>query len=137
QTPLPRHVAAAPPRAATAPAVAAPAAAAPPAAVSGGQLAQRTTLDSAGPGTAAPMTRSQPQSAPPAAPPPSEPARPRPSEQSVIVNEDAIGGGAPAAVPASAMLGGQRYLASTIYFAHGSASLTEAERREIADIARA
>src|SRR3546814_20979731 len=66
----------------------------------------------------------------------SEPPRPRVSEQSVIVNEDAIAGLSPAA-PVAGLSGGRRYLASTIYFGHGSANLTGAERREIADIARA
>lgn len=113
------------------------------------RLAEGTTLDSAGYGGAAPaaMPRSQPPVAPgraapsaaahtPAAPEAPEPSRPRVSEQSVIVNEDAIAGG-PAARPAVSTLGGRRYLASTIYFGHGSASVTEAERQEIARIAKA
>lgn len=124
RTPLPAHV-----TASRSPAPAAPAAAAD---TSSG-LAQRTTFDSAGSGSATSGTWSQPSSVPAA---PSEPPRPRVSEQSVIVNEDAIGG-APAAVPVATTLGGRRYLASTVYFGHGSASLTDAERREIADIAKA
>ena len=122
-----------------------------PASTGGGnsRLSEGTTLDSAGYGGAAPaaIPRSQPPAAParaapsaaaqtPAAPEPPEPSRPRVSEQSVIVNEDAITGG-PAARPAASTLGGRRYLASTIYFGHGSASVTEAERQEIARIAKA
>lgn len=130
QTPLPAHASASRP---PAPSSSIPSTPAPAAAGTSGRLAERTTLDSAGSGGAAPMTRSQP----PSAPPPSEPPRPRVSEQSVIVNEDAIGGGAPVVAPAAGTLGGRRYLASTIYFGHGSANLTDTERREIADIAQA
>lgn len=110
----------------------------------GSGLAERTVLDSAGPGTGPAVPRQQPQSAPPAearrpaaapsAPPP--PAEPRASEQSVIVNEDALGP-IPTVPRAAPGIGGRRYLAATIYFGHGSASLTAAERQEIARIAKA
>jgi len=51
----------------------------------------------------------------------------------VIVNEDAIGGG-PA--PTAPSFSGRPYLATTIYFGHGSARLTGAEQEAIAGIAR-
>lgn len=122
QTPLPSHV-----PSPTAPSPSAPSVA--------NRLAERTTYDSAGAGTGsvAQTARAQPPVPPPA---PSEPTPPRASEQSVIVNEDAIAGTV-AAAPLATSFGGRRYLASTVYFGHGSASITAGERQEIARIARA
>lgn len=88
------------------------------------QMAERTTLDSAGPAAGARAAPAEPAVGAPA---------PTASSQSVIVNEDAIGGGAVAASTFS----GRPYLASTIYFGHGSARLTAAELNAIAEIARA
>jgi len=88
------------------------------------QMAARTTYDSAGPSAAPRSAPSEPAASAPA---------PTASSQSVIVNEDAIGGGAFAAAPT---FSGRPYLASTIYFGHGSARLTAAEQAEIAEVAR-
>ncbi len=88
----------------------------------------RTTFDSSGGAASAPVPRSS--DAPTRTP--SAPAAPTASGQSVIVNEDAI-----AAAPVTPALGGQHYLASTIYFGHGSAQLTASERAELAEVARA
>lgn len=87
--------------------------------------AGRTTYDSAGSGTRAPAPRSEPATAA-ATPAPSA------SSQSVIVNEDAIGG-----APVAASFSGQPYLASTIYFGHGSSLVTAGERAALAEVARA
>ncbi|MEQ9332374.1 OmpA family protein [Thalassobaculum sp.] len=100
------------------------------------QTASRTTLDSAGSAarTPPPASREAGSIRAPAPEVSNQPSRQEPSasSQSVIVNEDAIGGSAPATVSFS----GRRYLASTIYFGHGSARLTDAERQTIAEIAR-
>ncbi len=87
------------------------------------QVASRTTYDSAGPSAAPRSAPSEPAASAPA---------PTASSQSVIVNEDAIGGGAFTAPTFS----GRPYLASTIYFGHGSARLSAAEQAEIAEVAR-
>lgn len=112
------------------------------------QTASRTTLDSAGPSAPPPAAmrevgsiRAPARDAGPASAPARSPARDggsvrapevSASSQSVIVNEDAIGVGAPAA----ASFSGRPYLASTIYFGHGSANLTGAEQKALADVAR-
>jgi outer membrane protein OmpA-like peptidoglycan-associated protein len=70
-------------------------------------------------------------SAEPVAPSAASP-QPTASSQSVIVNEDAI-----YAAPAARSFSGQAYLASTVYFGHGSANLTGGERQEIARVAQA
>lgn len=66
------------------------------------------------------------------APSPAASRQPTASSQSVIVNEDAI-----YAAPAARSFSGQAYLASTVYFGHGSANLTAGERQEIARVAQA
>lgn len=78
---------------------------------------KRTTLDSAG---SAPVSKPAPAASQPAA-----------SSQSVIVNEDAIGGPS-----AAASFTGQSYLAGTIYFGHGSAGLSGEDLAEIRRIAK-
>ena len=90
--------------------------------------ATRTILDSSDGAASAPVPRSADQPART----PSVPAAPTAGDQSVIVNEDAI-----AAAPTMPAFGGQRYLASTIYFGHGSARLTDSERAELVEVARA
>ena len=101
------------------------------------QSASRTTLDSAGAAarTPPPAPREAGSIRAPALDASDQASKQQPSasSQSVIVNEDAIGGSAPARVSFS----GRRYLASTIYFGHGSARLTDSERQAIAEIARA
>ncbi|MEQ8398621.1 OmpA family protein [Thalassobaculum sp.] len=96
------------------------------------QLAERTTLDSAGNAGRAPAPRPEaaaaPSSAPAAVPSSSAPTA---SGQSVIVNDDALD-----AVPAAASFSGQPYLASTVYFGHSSARLTGTERAELAKVAQ-
>lgn len=89
------------------------------------QAAERTTYDS--------TTGGWSSARPPASSPESAGVAPVPSatSQSVIVDEGAIGVGPPAA-----SFSGRSYLASTIYFGHGSARLTAAERETVADVAR-
>lgn len=88
------------------------------------QLAERTTLDSAGNAGRAPAPRPEAAAAPSS-------SAPTASGQSVIVNDDALD-----AVPAAASFSGQPYLASTLYFGHSSARLTGTERAELAKVAQ-
>lgn len=98
------------------------------------QLAERTTYDSAGTASRAAPPPAEPavrQTTPPPAAAQTPPPAPSATSQSVIVNEDAID-----SAPAAVSFSGQPYLATTIYFGHGSAQISAAERSELAKIAK-
>lgn len=98
-------------------------------AAAAGQPTERTVLDSAGSWVQVPEGAKEPARSKV----PTPASAPTASSQSVIVNEDAIGGGY---APSSPGFSGQPYLASTIYFGHGSANLSESERRDLAEVAQ-